>query len=196
MSAKYSESAQDCLLTAEEKFTPLRYDYDYPRLPSGTQAIITSYKFLCCGNVTAWKTYVHSASGMYQGAYNINFQVWRPGPKLHENGCYIIVGENIFTSISLGSDGLVIETPEPSNILTVQPGDVVGYYSLSREGKQDGIQLDESQSVDSVWYHINTDNEPLVRGEPNCPIPVGTEANRILKSFTNAGPFVSVDMCK
>ena len=165
------------------------------RLPRLTQAIITSYKFRCCGNITSWHTYVQPGSGMHQEKYDIYFQVWRPSPTLPETGCYSMVGMNVFTSISL-NDGLVRESPEPSNILTVQPDDVVGYFTISRKGKNDGIQLDDSQSVDSVWYDIITISELINAEASNCPLPVGTEAGRSLARFTDAAPVLSVNVCK
>ncbi len=56
--------------------------------------------------------------------------MWRPSP----DGCYSLVGENRFPSISLIAGGLVSETPAPSNIITVRPGDVVGYFVMSGDG--------------------------------------------------------------
>ena len=41
----------------------------------GVQAIITSYQFHCCGNVTAWQTYVELGGNRHEGAYDIAFQV-------------------------------------------------------------------------------------------------------------------------
>ncbi len=195
MLAKYSVSAQDCLLAAEGRAIPFRKVNYQPRLFSGTLAIITSYKFGCCGNITAWLTYVHPGGKLHQGVYDITFHVWRPSPTVQESGCYSLVGENRFTTISL-NDGLVYETPEPSNILTVQPGDVVGYFTLSRNGKDDGIQLDNNQMIDSVWYHTNTDSDPLIYGGLECPFPVGSSTGRLLRSFTSAAPVLSVSICK
>ena len=116
MSAKYSVSAQDCLLAAEGRKVPFRSKFS-PRLPNETQAIITSYKFGCCGNITTWQTYVQGRSSKHQEAYDITFQVWRPSPTLQESRCYSIVGCNRYTSIFLGDDGLVSVTPAPFNIL-------------------------------------------------------------------------------
>ena len=137
---------------------------------------------------------------MHQQAYNIFFQVWRPSPAVENNGCYSLVGENRFTSINLDDDGLVSETPEPSNIISVQPEDVVGYYTFSRKDldhdKMEGIQLDHSNNIDSVWYHSGNDDDTLISGASNCPFPVGTQIDRILTSFTNAAPVLSVSLCK
>ena len=179
-----------------------KLDIGAPRLPSRTQAIITSYKFRCCGNITSWQTYVEPGGNVHQGAYDITFQVWRPSSTVQENGCYSMVGENRYTRISL-NDGLVSVTPEPSNILSVQTGDVVGYLAVSRKGMNDGIQLDDiddgdddeddNQSVDTVWYDTVTESNLLKAGVHNC---VGTETGRILRSSTNAAPVLSVSVCK
>ena len=115
---------------------------------------------------------------------------------MNSDGCYGLVGENVFTSITLGDGGLVSETPEPTNRITVQPGDVVGYFTFSRRNQNEGIQLDTSFSDEVVWYHTSTD--PIMgRGDPAvCPFPVGSQSDRVLRSSTNAGPVLSVGVCK
>ena len=116
-------STQECLQTA-----PLDDDDDNYPLPSHSQAIITTYQFGCCGSITAWLTHVQPGGGKCKnGAYDIFFQLWRPSSTMQDSGCYSLVGENRFTSIFFGDDDLVSETPQPSNIISVQPGDVVGY---------------------------------------------------------------------
>ena len=194
-------SAQDCLQAAGETTLPFRDDNGSPRLPSGSQAIITSYEFGCCGDITAWKTYVQPGGGMHRnGAYDIFFQVWRPSPTVQNNGCYSLVGENRFSSILLGDDGLVSETPEPSNIISVQPGDVVGYYTFSRrdDGNRgsEGIQLDSCYTADIVWYLADFDTDLITMGASLCPLPVGDGPGRVLISSTNAGPLLSVSISK
>ena len=165
----------------------------------GVQAIITSYQFHCCGNVTAWQTYVEGRGG-HDGAYDITFQVWRPSPTVNTDGCYGLVGENEFTSISSPNynDGLVSVTPEPTNIITAQPGDAVGYYVVSTKGNNDGIRLNDRFNGESVWYRRNTNYDTLMsRGEASiCPFPVGSQSGRILRSSTNAAPMLSVGICK
>ena len=160
-----------------------------PQLPSNTQAIITSYKFGCCGRITEWQTYVQPGGRGLQ--YSISFQVWRKSSAMDDNGCYSMVGENRFPRIMLGEGGLVSETPEPSNIIAVQPGDVVGYYTLAGNGNG-GIQLDRSNSDDIVWYHKqNVSN----CASDNCPNP-GTQPEVMLISSTNAAPVLSVSIGK
>ena len=194
MAAKFSVTAQQCLLTARGKVPPFEEIDDSPRLPNRSQAIITSYMFRCCGNIIAWQTYVGPGSGILQGVYDITFQVWRPSPTVQGNDCYSLVGENRFnTTIYYGR---VNETPQPSNILTVQPGDVVGYYTLiKRNSSKEGIQLNTTEQRDSVWYHTY-ESEPLFLGGLYCQFPVGSETSRSLMSSTNAAPVLSVSLCK
>ena len=177
---------------------PFKDNNGSPRLPSGTQAIITSYMFRCCGNITAWQTYVQPGGMNHQkGVYDITFQVWRPSPTLQKSGCYSLVGENRFTNILLGVEGLVNETPEPSNILSVQPGDVVGYYTFSRaqqDNSTNGIQLVASRNLDMVWFHTSSRSEPVIRGALNCPFRLGIDG--ILTKYIEAAPVLSVRVCK
>ena len=121
---------------------------------------------------------------------------------MNSDGCYGLVGENVFTRITLGDGGLVSGTPEPTNRITVQPGDVVGYFTFSRSNPQnrhgEGIQLDTSFRDEVVWYHTSTGPDPIMgRGDPAvCPFPVGSQSDRLLRSPTNAGPVLSVGVCK
>ena len=194
-------SAQGCLQAAGEAQLPFRDENSSPRLPSGSQAIITTYEFECCGDVTAWQTYVQPGGGGHRnGAYDIFFQVWRPSPTMQSNGCYSLVGENRFTSIRFGNKDPVSETPEPSNIISVQPGDVVGYYTFSRDDPDNsdsqGIQLDTDYTDDVVWYLADFTPDSITSEATNCPLPVGDESDRFLTSSTNAGPVLSVSISK
>ena len=190
-------TAQDCLQAAGEAQLPFRDDNGSPRLPSGSQAIITSYQFGCCGDITAWLTYVQPGGGMVRnGVYDIFFQVWRPSPAVQDDGCYSLAGENRFTSILLGDGGLVSKTPKPSNIISVRPGDVVGYYTFSRAYPDQGIQLETDYTDDIVWYLADFDTDSITLEATNCPLPVGVESNRVLTSSTNAGPVLSVRISK
>ena len=194
-------TAQDCLQAAGEAQFPFRDDNGSPRLPSGSQAIITSYQFGCCGDITAWLTYVQPGGGMVRnGVYDIFFQVWRPSPAVQDNRCYSLVGENRFTSIFLGDGGLVSETPKPSNIISVQPGDVVGYYTFSRDDPDNtwsqGIQLETDYTDDIVWYLADFTPDSITLEATNCPLPVGDGPDSILTSSTNAGPVLTASISK
>ncbi len=126
-----------------------------------------------------------------RGVYSINFQVWRPSPTVNADGCYSLVGENIFPSISFPEGGLVSETPAPSNIITVRPGDVVGYFTMSRGGDDEGIQLETDFNDEAVWYN---GGDLMSNGGESCPFPVGP--TRTLSASTNAAPVLSIGISK
>ena len=162
------------------------------------QAIIPTYKFYCdCVNITSWETYVQPGGGGHSRgkAYDITFQVWRPSPTVTSSngydGCYSLVGENVFTSISFPDGGFVQLSPTPpsNSIITAQSGDVVGYYSNSRRGNNQGIQLerDRDYTVNIIWY-----NSPNT--SPNNLVSIGP--NGLLPSLTSAAPMLKVSTSK
>ena len=106
---------------------------------------------------------------------------------MQNNGCYSLVGENRFTSISLGDGGLVSETPEPSNIISLQPGDVMGYYTFNRIDPENirkyGLQLDTDYTDDIVWYLADINTDLITIEATNCPLPVGDRPDRLLSTY-------------
>ena len=166
------------------------------RIPTERQVIVASYQFQCCGNITRWQTFVEPGGGGQDGEYNIIFQVWRPGEGVEVDGCYSLIGQDIYAEIDLGGDGLVDRNLEPEGFLPVQRGDVVGYFMLreSRIGERDGIQLErrEDDEGEEMWYQ--SDAETIVIGSGTCIFSVGAEDGRSLRSFTNSAPVLRVDV--
>ena len=133
---------------------------------------------------------MRQGGGRDVGQYDINFQVWRPSPTVQDTGCYSLVGQNLFTSITMLNDhaitGLV-----PTNTLQVSIGDVVGLYVFNPIADGRGIQLDTSNPA-SFWYATGA---TLSAGNPDCPLPVG--AGRALSlSRTDAAPIITVGVGK
>ena len=126
------------------------------------------------------------------GVYSINFQVWRPTSTVDDDGAgeYSLVGENRFSSIRFPEGGHVSETPEPTNVISVRPGDVVGFFqSSSRNNRFDGIQLAPGFSNDRLlWYQTGFSRDTLIT------LVAGNGGT--LVSSTNAGPMLSIDVCK
>lgn len=97
--------------------------------------------------------------------YSITFQVWRPGDNVEVDGCYSLEEEDSYENIQLSVRdvhmSLVNRTLEPENFLSVQPGDVVGYFTTIRgaAGMLGGIQLGpcEADEGEEVWYFTDTD---------------------------------------
>ena len=194
-------SGQICLKAlrrnTEPSDPPFR-DENFDSLPAdnAVQAIITTYKFYCdCVNITSWETYVQPGGPNHFNSltYDITFQVWRPSPTVNDSGCYSLVGENVFTSFSFTEGGLVQLSPPSSSIITAQSGDVVGYYTNSQDGSDEGIQLEREDSTyteNVIWYQT-TDSDgltPLL--DSDCPYPVGSESDRVLTSSTNSAPML------
>lgn len=193
-----SLAAFDCLLPEDNnRDTPFSIIDASPSLPNGTEAIIASYTFHCYGNITAWHTYLKPDDSQ---PHTMRFQVWRPSSSVAVDGCYAIVGESAFTNVVAEQDGLVSKWLDPEDMIGVSPGDVVGYYSQTDASGADsandtGVRLDRSYTEERVWYHVNTEEDPLMTaGLVTCLFPTGTQSNRILRSFTSAAPVISIDM--
>ena len=199
-----SNAAQQCFQPALP-FAQLRVTDDDPNddpvddpvhLPNGRQAIVTSYQFQCCGDITAWQAHVEDSGGDHQnGAYTIHFQVLRPSLTVGSDGagCYSLVGENRFPNITL-LNRVVSETPEPTNIISVQPGDVVGYYVLSSIDDDDGIQMDSGDDSINIYYNEDNGGNPISLGPDSCQVSAGDGG--LLTSSTSAAPQLSIDISK
>ena len=193
-------SGQICLKVLRrnaEPSDPPFEDNNRSPLPAdnAVQAIITTYKFYCdCVNITSWETYVQPGGPGHTNsmAYDITFQVWRPSPTVNDSGCYSLVGENVFTSFSFTLGGTVQLSPPSSSIITAQSGDVVGYYTNSREGSNDGIQLERNSiyTQNIIWYQTTDSNGLSPLSSSNCPYPVGSGSDRILRTSANAAPML------
>ena len=112
---KLNTAAQNCPQTGIGNGLPTFMNYrgdgiEMNRIPRHHQAIIPSYKLVCdqmCGNITEWGVDVHQGGDGDQRLYTLDLQVWRPSPTVDDStgtGCYSLVGNNRFTSISLDDD--------------------------------------------------------------------------------------------
>lgn len=187
-------------LQTNNKFGPPDLtDYEYAdndhRINRYHQAIIPSYKFDGCGNITAWGVDVFYDD---QNSYTLDFQVWRPSPTVDSStgtGCYSLVGNNRFTSISLIND-LAIVTPSPQDYVQYQPGDVLGFYIENAAQDHNGIVLRTSPSwltSELVWFaSITGTAKTSLNGD--CPYSVGSGG--VLGRSTRAAPVISIATSK
>ena len=148
-----------CLLSA-----PLFGDRDgVPRLPNSIQAIIPEYTFTCRGSVVQWGACVNPRGD--NDRYDIYFEVWRP---TGTDGCYSLIGSNVVTNAVAGNIHnvracIVIDVPD-NELVTVQPGDVVGFYADRVNGNGNGgVELDEGTQYENleVWYRSNPSQSDL-----------------------------------
>ena len=110
---------------------------------------------------------------------------------MESDGCYSLVGENRFTSITFSND-ILSATPEATNRISFRPNDVIGFLSITNRNNQNaGIIFDGDLNRETVWYHTGgSDSDPLVADGPACPYPVGS--GRTLASSTSQGPAISI----
>ena len=192
-------AGQDPLVSADSqgRQIPFVNDPTFRRLPSGSQALVSTYTFTTCGNITTWQTYLRPEIGISQ--YLIRFQVWRRDTRPDNAAVYFLVGQNSFSSAnrldlrfsSLFSSGVITL----ANQITVRPGDVVGYFlaSSSRDTDQDvaeeGILLDSSYSDDIVWFRTLFENNDTPK-----QLTIGEDGD--LNRGVRAAPVLSVDVCE
>ena len=186
-------TGQDTCLQTNNNRLPLFQGYGAgpnDRIQHQHQAIIPSYKFNCCGNITAWGVDLNPDK-----IFNFDFQVWRPSPTVANDGCYSLVANYLEESISLVQDSEEVArvTPSPNNQLPIQPGDVLGFYVESiGSGDSDhdnGVVLlnKDGFSNELIWHASIT---ALTSSSGSCPYPVGS--SRVLGETTRAAPVISI----
>ena len=164
------------------------------------QAIIPSYKFNCCGNITEWGVDLNpdGTSAMF----DFVLQVWRPSPSVNVTGCYSLVDDFSSTGITIRSnqvsENVARITPSPQQQPQFQPGDVLGFY-VESHGQGGGPGGDADNGVvllttgnytsESVWF-ASVDFPDQTSKAGSCPYPIGTDG--VLDSLTRAAPVISV----
>ena len=192
-----------CLQTGNGRGPPQLRDYrdidNDNRIFRHHQAIIPSYKFTCCGNITEWGADVFLND---QNAYTLDFQVWRPSPTVNDStgtGCYSLVGNNRFTSISL-SAGVARVTPSPQDYIQFQPNDVLGVYvesaNLVTSRPPNGLvlQITPSRFTSEVVWQASIPPSLAASQNRECPYSVGNGG--ILSTLTRAAPVISIATSK
>ena len=162
------------------------------------QAIMPGYKFTCdsttCGNITEWGVDVNPGGENHQMVYTLDLQVWRPSPTVDDStgtGCYSLVGNNRFTSISLSSQ-VAIVTPSPQDYIQFQCGDVLGFYVEEARNSNDGVVLvaGDNPARSTVWV-ANIAPSMATSQIGNCPYSVGS--NGVLNTpIRRIAPVISI----
>ena len=157
------------------------------------------YSFTSCGNITEWGADLHTDRTMY----SLDFQVWRPSPTVNGStgtGCYSLVGNNRFTSISLSS-GLAIVTPSPRDYIQFQPQDVLGFYIESAIIRPSGdipnglvLQTTPTRFTSELVLYASIAPTMATSQSGDCPYSAGV--NGVLDTSTHAAPVISVGASK
>ena len=201
----FSSAQENCLQTNNGNGLPFFQGYIAGadrRIHHQHQAIITSYKFNCCGNITEWGVDLNPFG--YSVTFDFDFQVWRPSPTVSETRCYSLVNNFAIKETSLPSrpeiDHVARVTPPPQNQLQFQPEDVLGFY-VESYGTGDvlndnGVVLlsHPNYSSELVWFPSVDITVTQASQSGSCPYPGGT--NGILSSSTHAyvAPVISISV--
>ncbi len=181
---------QTCLREAGAADPPFTDDNRNPVLPSGTfgmLAIIPTYTFNCCAYVTEWRTIVQPGGGGHRDdVYSVGFQVYRPSAEGNE--CYYQVGMNNFATVTV-TDGYITEPVQPSDYISVQPGDIVGISVASTNGGDEGVQLEEPLNNNKVYYISSYS----IVANPGCFFSLNGSS---VFTMTMAAPMLSVTLGK
>ena len=182
-------------------------DFGRSRITHRHQAIIPSYKFDCnpqmCGNITEWGVDVRPDGRNFQPGegvpYTLDLQVWRPSPTVDDStgtGCYSLVGNNRFTSVSLNNGVASPLLPSSStNYIMFRPGDVLGVYVEEARLDYDGVVILTSFdgtttfTSESVWY---ASIAPTMTTSQNGDCPYSVGSNGVLDTSTRAAPVISI----
>ena len=191
-------SGQECL-EVQDRYGYFKNYMDENEITRHHQAIVPSYKLTCdemCGNITEWGADLQPGGNNHDnGVYSLDFQVWRPSPTVDGStgtGCYSLVGNNSFTSISL-SDGFARVTPSPQDYIQFQPGDVLGFYVEKANKATDGVVILTSHASELVW-HASIAPTMATSQNGDCPYSVGS--NGALDALTRAAPVISVSISR
>ena len=164
------------------------------------QAIIPSYKFNCCGNITEWGVDLNPDKG--GGTFKFILQVWRPDSAATDtSGCYSLVDDYSNKSISLQNDAInmgkvAIVTPSLQDQLQFQVGDVLGFYVESNGARSDYdngvVTLNDSNHTSELVWHASINITAQTSQPGSCPYPVGT--NGVLNKSAHAAPVISISV--
>ena len=134
-------------------------------------------------------------------SFALDLQIWRPSSTVDDStgtGCYSLVGNNRFTSITV-SGGVAIVTPSPQDYILFQPGDVLGFYvedAMSISYNTPGVVLRTIPSYltsEIVWF-ASLNHEGTTSRNGDCPYSVGS--NGVLSTLTRAAPVISISISK
>lgn len=156
---------------------------------SNHQAIIPSYQFNCCGNVTEWMVDVHPVRlGEHRWTSStLNLQIWRPSPteeSARDTGVYSLADNERISPISL-SAGRVLVISTPGKHAQFRPGDVLGFYLEDTMDNDRGVVVLNSDTFTSemVWY------ASVAPQEGSC-LSIGSSGE--LNTMTRAAPVMSM----
>ena len=154
------------------------------------QAIITSYNFECCGNITEWGVDVNPGIS-YGDECTLDQRVWTPSLTVKgSNGTssYNLVRKynNRAISDTIVSPWVAIVTPSPQEFMPFHPGDVLGMCveEASRKFNNDSEVMLTENGFTTKFASIAPNMATSLNGS-------SVWKNEVLNSSTNAAPVIS-----
>ena len=126
-----------------------------PSLLVGIQALVPMYQFSCHGKVTRW-----GIATERQGKHSIGLQVWRATSR-YGSYVYSLVGMNKFDVQPSKIQGLYYITPPAMDQITVQPGDMIGFYLQNNVTIEDDFTIQYKPHANNVTLQFVMTDEPL-----------------------------------
>ena len=133
--------------------------------------------------------------------FSLDLQVWRPSSTVDDStgtGCYNLVGNNRFTSVSVRG-GVAVVSPSPQDYIHFQSGDVLGFYvkdATSSTNPNPGVVILTSPSrfiSESVWL-ASIAGTAKTSQSGDCPYSVGSSG--VLNTLSQAAPVISISISK
>ena len=111
------------------------------------QAVIPAYRISCWGVIVQW-----GVSTERRGGHLIELQVWREtGDNTY---MYRKVGGNWFNQGPVKGQKLIYLTPNSSQLISVQPGDIIGLYVVNNPAADDNYKIQYETSSEVQMFYI------------------------------------------
>lgn len=119
------------------------------------QIVIPAYRISCKGVIEQW-----GLSTEKRGEHSIELQVWRET----ESNTYRKVGGNQFDQRPVKGQKLMYLTPNPNDLISVEPGDFIGLYTTHNPTIRDNymIQYESSSEVQMLYLQPSLSPPDLV----------------------------------
>lgn len=148
-----------------------------PALLMGIQALVPAYQITCNGTLLQWGILTEK-----QGQHNIHLQVWRAT----RYGAYSLIGTNTFNLKPPNGQKTFILTPNPSNRIIVQDGDIIGFHLEKNESITDEFSIQYHTNATGIDIHYMQSLEPLQE----------IHSNTLYVTLRNAAPMITASIGK
>lgn len=151
----------------------------------GIQALVPSYTFTCKARILQWGVAVIGTAG-----HGIHLQVWRPVPVTRRGGVnlsYAYVGSNYYPITPWSGEKLIYLAVDEVWRLTVESGDVIGFYLEDNPSTTDDFRLQHQQNVTGCVVQYGHIQQPLSYSSV-------IHSNTLPLRLTDSAPIITVHL--